>query len=871
MSSASTKDVTKAINAFLPHAALPLPDELKQVIDTFLEKHIEEGIPASLQDDLLSIWDKSVKENVSLSLAKEAWANTLAILAHDGDGQTDQEEGANQIATRLLEIWMQNSHFAGQEGGSSGLIKAKLVHEGLLNYGKKRPKLFNVYARLLFWDRERSLAADNPEKDVEDEKTSSDWEKCEYSPDIDNMSIPNLLSYFTILYGLYPLNFVDYIRKPQRYLRHANMPNPDDIEVQPSEIRQKSERFRQYHVLHPNFYNLTSESEKTDFSRWLKSEASEVVAECTALCFATELGAGNEVGHSHELGLSEDDNAKNGGDQSLHTSQALLERSPSHDLAGSWRNSAPGSLDEARSQAAALRRTSQASHTPSLREAFQNQPRDGPGDSPTLPPSLVLSASHTNLRDMILSNKVIKSGLHQSLPNDSVPSLALSHQESIPEKIASRQFASVAPPSVPTTPAEHSNELIRRLYKKILLLSNDLSFERYMKQQHMIHIGELKRRQLREAATEAETQNLIMVNKNLRNRISEAKQSELRAKKESENRRNIAKKWETDLSAKLKVLREEQKKWNSEGAALKRELEAKMEECEKLTKMVCEYETTELNSKQNLQAINDHIEEIARLKAEVSRLIEVERTYQSKEKETEARLAEAAESISKAEGLSMKLDARDAEVEEVRRLYESQITELNSRLHDVLENGTSKPKRDNDAPKVVESTLAASRAKMAELQKQHNLLVRKYTVLQSSLLDMSASTRSPLLPATPRMGGISDSSDAELSAIVRGGDPPSPIRKRSSRGRGFSDPELFSDGTRFNVTAPVDSTTSGSSSNTVLHHPSPPTGVSSASSNAEKTPAETTRYYGRGGTQNSGRKDKKDKKPSGIRSIRGFG
>lgn len=710
------------------------------------------------------------------------------------------------------------------------------------------PQLFNVYSRLLFWDRERSLAADNPELEAEDEKLPSpDWEKCEFSPDIDNMSIPNLLGYFTILYGLYPLNLVDYIRKPQRYLRHANMPNPDDIEVQPSEIRQKSERFRQYHILHPNFYSLTTESEKTDFSRWVKSEASEVVAQCTALCLATELGVGNEVEPSHELELSDmDDNAKNGLDQSFHTSHALLEQASSRDLTGIWRHSAPGSSEEARIQATALRRTSQSSHAPSLRDAFQTRPRDGPGDSPALPPSVVLSASHTNLRDLIYSNKVIKSGLHQSLANDSVPSLALSHQDSIPDKMSSKLSAPIVPPSAPPTPAENNNDQIDRLYKKILLLSNDLSFERYMKQQHMIHIGELKRRQLKEAATEAETQNLIMVNRHLRNRIEEAKQSELRAKKESENRRNIAKKWETDLSAKLKLLREEQKKWNSEGAALKRELEGKMEECEKLTKMVCEYETTELNSKQNLQAINDHVEEIARLKAEVSRLIEVEQTYQSKEKDTEARLLEAAESISRAEVLSMKLNAREAEFEEANKFYESQIKELNSKLQDVLQNGISRPKQENDPTKVVESTLAASRAKMAELQKQHNLLVRKYTVLQSSLLDMTASAKSPHLSATSRMGGISDSSDAEISAIVRGGDPPSPVRRRSSRGRGFSDPELFVDGlARYNVTPPLDTLPASSSSyNTVLHHPSTPTGGTSASFGADRSP--TDRHHGRG-------------------------
>lgn len=129
----------------------------------------------------MSIWDKTVRENISLyapwvailrrflaslrnpayliqwwdqmaepvldhlaqdrSLAKEAWANTLAAFAHDGDGQVGQEEGASQIATRMLKIWMQNSQFAGEEGSSSGLLKAKLVHGGLLIYGKKRPKV----------------------------------------------------------------------------------------------------------------------------------------------------------------------------------------------------------------------------------------------------------------------------------------------------------------------------------------------------------------------------------------------------------------------------------------------------------------------------------------------------------------------------------------------------------------------------------------------------------------------------------------------------------------------------------------------------------------------------------------------------------
>lgn len=759
-------------------------------------------------------------------------------------------------------------------------------------------RLFNIYARLLFWDRERSLASESLDAQPGDDKddSSSSWEKCVFSADIDNASIPNLLQYFTILYGLYPLNFVDYIRKPQRYLRHAEDPNADNIEVQPSEIRQKSERFRQYHILHPNFYNLTVESEKTDLSRWIKSEASEVVAECTALCLATEFGLGPEFGVAHDIGLPEaDENTGMRLDQPFLTGQAILDGSSRE---SSWRASTiAGSSEDARTQAAVLRRPSQSSRAPSIRELVQTRTREGPGDSPTLPPSLALSASHTNLQDMINSNKVIKSGLHQSLANDSVPSLALSHQESVPEKVSTKPSAPAPAPAPAGSPtfAEHGNEQLSQLYKKILLLSNDLSFERYMKQQHMAHIGELKRRQLKEAATEAETQNLILINRNLRNRLEEAKRSELRAKKESDNRRNLAKKWETDLSAKLKLLREEQKKWNSEGAALKRELEAKSEDALKLTKMLCEYETTELNAKQNQQAIHDRGEEIVRLKAEIERLIEVERIYQSKEREAEARLAQAAESINQAEILGMKLAAREAEVQEAKRLYEAQIADLNTKLDGALRGGALR-RQGSDSSRMVEGALAASRAKMADLQRQHSMLVRKYTVLQSSLLDMTANAAKLQTGSLSKSGLASDSSDAEVSAIVQGGDPPSPVHRRSRRSRGFSDPELFVEGAKYNVTPPLDAL-AGSSVGTVVRRPSTPmSGATDSISGADKSPPD--RYLGRGeclpppppslqyllyarrerpwtdttagGVQNSSRKDKKEKKSSGIRGIRGF-
>lgn len=713
------------------------------------------------------------------------------------------------------------------------------------------PTLFNIYARLLFWDRERTLEIEGHVADSDHGMSGTPtWEKCTYSRDIDGLIIPHLQDYFTILYGLYPLNFVDYIRKPERYLRHANAPNADDIEVQPSEIRHRSERFRQCHTLHPNFYNLTVESEKTDFSRWIKSEAAEVVASCMALCLASDTRQGSDLDTAQLQGANSPhllkEGERDGPDQALLSGSAILETTLSHEHApGSWRHTqstAIGSSADSRANSTVPRRSSQSSHDPSARDSLETRGREAGGDSPTLPPHLVLSPSHTQLQDMINSNKVIKSGFHQSLANDSVPSLALSHQESIPEKSSAARLSAPAQASEgPTSPAEYSGQL-SQLYKQILLLNNDLTFERYMKQQHMIHIGELRRRQVREAATEAETQNLIMANRNLKHRLEEAKKAEMQAKKESENRRTLAKNWEKDLSAKLKTLREEQKKWTTEGAALRRELEVKTDEAERLTKIVCEFETKELNAKQSVQVIDQNVGEHERLKAEVTRLTVSERTYQAKEKQMELAVVEANESSSRAELLQMQLTARESELQQTKALYQSQIVVLQTKLQEALKNSRASWNIDTHA--MIEKMLADSRAKQSELQKQYSLLMRKYTVLQSSLLDMTANANVHH-PGRLRTQGLPSSDpDAEVSAII--GSPISPVRTRSHRGFSDAEPPL---GTSHHATPPFDSANAtGTSAGTVVHRPATPTdtGLAGEASAAGKTSPSSERYYGRG-------------------------
>lgn len=626
------------------------------------------------------------------------------------------------------------------------------------------PTLFNIYTRLLFWDREKSGAAETFSGDAEPQYRG--WDVCAYDPEIDDFSVPQLSNYYTILYGLYPINFMDYIRKPQRYLRHANMSNADEIEVQPTEIRHRSERFRRCHLLHPNFYTLTIDSEKTDFGRWIKSEAAEVLVDCTGLCRATD-----------DLACADREAPPPmpGGDVAAvdnRLAKDIAEPTLSVETTGkpdSWRNSQLTSTDSETSNLTPLltrRRASQSSLS-SGRHGGEQGPASGRAmDSPTIPAQLTQSLSQTQLQDLINSNKVIKSGLHQSLANDSVPSLSLSHQESMADRPAAATQSSTVPPvsanSLLCTTALGTQ--VAHLQRRVLVLENDLGFERYVKQQHMAHIGELRRRQVVEAATEAETQNLVMTNRNLKSRFEEAKKAERQVRKESEKGRALAKKWESDLAGKLKHLRDESKKASAELDALGRELEESKQECEKLRKLVCEAEVKELNWKQSMQSIEIQGTEMARLRTQVEELTKSEHDHQVRELGWKAALNSATTAEAQVEMMRRALAAQEHDAERARRLLQTQVRALQAQLANAQEE---KERPGSNSNLVIESAFAASRAKQAELQRQYNLLMRKYTALQSSLLDMQSEAHSepsgahdprasggeywPMSPASPAM------------------------------------------------------------------------------------------------------------------------
>ena len=57
------RELSRAVTAFLPTPTLPLPEDLRQVIETYLQKHekYDDGASTRLHDETLSIYNKHVK------------------------------------------------------------------------------------------------------------------------------------------------------------------------------------------------------------------------------------------------------------------------------------------------------------------------------------------------------------------------------------------------------------------------------------------------------------------------------------------------------------------------------------------------------------------------------------------------------------------------------------------------------------------------------------------------------------------------------------------------------------------------------------------------------------------------------------------
>lgn len=634
-------------------------------------------------------------------------------------------------------------------------------------------------------DPEKHMAQGNETKD------DPDWEKLYYSFDLDRETVPELLHYFTFLYGLYPINFMSYIRKPERYLRHANFNGGDDVEVQPSEIRQRSETFRQSHLLHPNFYTMTIESELTDLNRWMNSEASDVIAACMAFYRPFNQGLKSPLG-PFGTGASTDATVTclvkgDTHDQTLlarnDEGMGEFRRASSSAPNASWRNTTSTIVDtpdESRRPSSVERKPSQTTSMP-IADSPTLGPLEMQTDSPTLPPQLLL----TDSQDRLEGAQMFQGGLQQSFPNESQISFISSQQRE--PSIADSYLQSMEKHQAPRSPSLHplttEDDLTTgSIRRELMLLKNELNFERYLKQQHLSHIGQLRRKHVKHATVEADTQNLINSNKMLRNKLDEAKNMAIQMKKEYEKSRTHAKKWEEQLTAKLRTLREEQRKWNTETDALRRDLESSQASQTELRQMVVGREAEALASRQKVESIEGNVDEIERLRVEVEKLTGSLRTHEAREVEIERAKASEALALTKVEILGMKLKACENELEIAKLTADREADTLKIELQGARLD--IQDKAPQTFQKMLDSALAISRLRLIEAQNAHGHLLTRFNKLNSQYLALKdhRSRDEPLL------SGDGDDSYLDFgNSYSIGGSPP---MRRTIRRRGLSDPDL---------------------------------------------------------------------------------
>ncbi|KAK9430894.1 Hamartin protein-domain-containing protein [Lipomyces doorenjongii] len=89
---------------------------------------------------------------------------------------------------------------------------------------------------------------------------------------------------FTFIYGLYPIHFLTFLTSPRRYFRMRGAEMSDYIKYDIDDIALRSQIMSRRHLLHPNFFRYTFESEISDRQRWdLAGTAEDVAAFCITL------------------------------------------------------------------------------------------------------------------------------------------------------------------------------------------------------------------------------------------------------------------------------------------------------------------------------------------------------------------------------------------------------------------------------------------------------------------------------------------------------------------------------------------------------------------------------------------------------------
>ncbi|KAJ4379729.1 hypothetical protein N0V86_004911 [Didymella sp. IMI 355093] len=602
---------------------------------------------------------------------------------------------------------------------------------GSLTSDHHLPKLFLIYTRILCFDKlsrseDQSAEREPDEKEYDDSEEEEEadsendqaWEQLQPAEGEEGGS-PTLMHYFTFLYGLFPLNFMNFIKKPRKYLKLLNFPGARDFDLDQQLIYSRTEPYRTVHLLHPNMFTTTIEEELSE-NRWLKSDPADVVTECMDLCVAVSASL-EDPGPPPTTKLPPVPPLPE-----VPAEFALDE--PGNDLEVSWRNTQstmfvpPGDAPDVLETADMPPRSKSIASAKSFKSASPLLKTHDMMDSPTLPPA----------KESLKQNLLGASTASSQRRVNAQPSL---------DSFARSAAGTISPPH---PHVDFHNQTMSSLQREIMLLRNDLNFERYLKLQHLSHIGQLQRKHIREAAAEADTQNLINTNKTLKARLTKANELYNQLKKETLQSRNHSKKWENELNSKVRVYRDSEKTWHSEEESLRFELQRTQSDYEHLKKIVEKAEAEQLRAEQRTRALEYELEDYSTLRNELETAQQKVLEYEEQAQGLHGLIQERNDLRNDLEIANMRLDSREAERERSISAYERRIITLEQQVQATERSAGPPGQLPASVQQMLDSALAASQAKLQSLKRAHQSLAAQHTDLQLKYQDLEAEHQAAL-------------------------------------------------------------------------------------------------------------------------------
>ncbi|KAK6385305.1 hypothetical protein LTR65_009231 [Meristemomyces frigidus] len=557
--------------------------------------------------------------------------------------------------------------------------------------GEHLPRLFLVYSRLLCWEKfsplsteaQKSLVTDDrvptgPVSDHGDVGIDPTWEKARPSEGTIEAATPEVMTYFTYLYGLYPLNFMSYVRKPRRYLKNCEFPGAEDFDLDQGVIRRRTEQFTKVHLCHPNFYNLTVEEELID-PKWPKADPADVVADCHSLCINAKVAL-------------------------VSPGPPPTGKLPEVPPTPPWANMSRSVQVSPSTSHASFRSGNSWRDTQST--AVSGQTADG--DSPVLRPHDV--PQHDILRPRSKASTV----------NRNSPSL-----DDFPQPGGNNAARS------PKREIDETPQTNLAFYQQEnIVLRNDLNQEKGKVAQYSWHISQLQRKNVKDTTTEAETLNLINANRHLRLQLDQVRNARETTLKDSVLTRKQANSLESTLSEKFTTFKKEQETWRADAEELRR----LRKETGQYRVLIVQTEERELKKTHQLELVKRDLEKMQDLQRELKDAQQRLRAYEYREFEMDRATRENEILQHEKDALQMRVQRHQQDHDRSRRAYSDKLAELEAQLeaNDSFERQPQSGRQQSagDIQMMVQQAIANSQAKLAQMKKMHNALMQKYADLE---------------------------------------------------------------------------------------------------------------------------------------------